>query len=306
MYDVIIIGGGPAGLSAAVYAKRAMLDVLVIEKEAQGGGQIVQTGQVDNYLGMEGMSGYAMAVRFQEHAKALGVPFRKGTVEAVRDGKTKTVVLSDGTVFEAIAVIIAAGAKHRRLGAEGEEAFVGSGVSYCATCDAVFYRGKDVAVAGGGNVALSDALHLAKGCRKVYLLHRRDVFRAERYWQERVKNTANIEFLPFCEIKRIGGDRMVEHVTILHNRTGKLQQLAVSAVFVAVGMEPVTAFVKGAAALDGKGYIVAAEDCRTDVDGIFAAGDVRTKENRQIVTAVADGANAALAAGRYIDGMNSR
>lgn len=306
MYDVIIIGGGPAGLSAAVYAKRAMLDVLVIEKEAQGGGQIVQTGQVDNYLGMEGMSGYAMAVKFQEHAKALDVPFRKGTVEAVRDGKTKTVVLSDGTVLEAFAVIIATGAKHRRLGAEGEEAFVGSGVSCCATCDAVFYRGKDVAVAGGGNVALADALHLAKGCRKVYLLHRRDVFRAERYWQERVKSTANIEFLPFCEIKRIGGDRMVEQVTILHNRTGKLRQLAVSAVFVAVGMEPVTAFVKGVVALDEKGYIVAAEDGRTGADGIFAAGDVRTKENRQIVTAVADGANAALAAGRYIDGMNSR
>lgn len=304
MYDVIIIGSGPAGLSAAVYAKRAMLDVLVIEKEACSGGQIVQTDQVDNYLGLYGIDGYGMAIKFKEHADALSVSFQKGIVDAIRDNGKKEVVLSDGTVLEAKAVIIATGAKHRRLGAEGEDVFAGSGVSYCATCDAMFYRGKDVVVAGGGDVALEDALHLAKGCRKVYLVHRRDAFRAANFLQERIRQTDNIEFLPFYEVKQIVGDKMVEEAVLKNNQTGEEKRLSVSGVFVAVGMEPDTGFAKNVAALDEKGYIVASEDCRTSADGIFAAGDVRTKENRQIVTAVADGANAALSAEKYID--NSR
>lgn len=303
MYDVIIIGSGPAGLSAAVYAKRALLDVLVIEKEAYSGGQIIKTDQVDNYLGLNGIGGYEMAVKFKEHAEALEVKFQTGMVKAVRNNGKKEAELSDGTVLTANAVIIATGAKHRKLGAEGEDEFTGSGVSYCATCDAVFYKGKDVVVAGGGDVALGDALHLAKGCRKVYLVHRRDTFRAANSLQERIKNTDNIEFLPFYEIKKIAGNGMVEEVTMVQNQTGEEKKLPVSGVFVAVGMEPDTAFAKDTVALDEKGYIVAAEDCRTSVEGIFVAGDVRTKQNRQIVTAVADGANAALAAEKYIDGM---
>lgn len=300
MYDVIIIGSGPAGLSAAIYAKRALLEVLVIEKEPYSGGQIIKTNQVDNYLGLNGISGYEMAVKFKEHAEALEVPFQTGTVKAIRDNGQKEAELSDGTVLTANAVIIATGAKHRKLGAEGEDAFTGSGVSYCATCDAVFYKGKDVVVAGGGDVALEDALHLAKGCSKVYLVHRRDAFRAARSLQERIKNTSNIEFLPFYEIKKISGSGMVEEVSLVQNQTGENKKLAVSGVFIAVGMEPETAFAKNTVAVDDKGYIVASEDCRTSVDGIFVAGDVRTKINRQIVTAVADGANAALAAEKYL------
>ena len=303
MYDVIIIGSGPAGLSAAVYAKRALLDVLVIEKEAYSGGQIIKTDQVDNYLGLNGIGGYEMAVKFREHAESLEVKFQTGTVKSVRDNGKKEAELSDGTVLTADAVIIATGAKYRKLGAAGEEEFTGSGVSYCATCDAVFYKGKDVVVAGGGDVALGDALHLAKVCTKVYIVHRRDTFRAAKSLQERVKNTSNIEFLPFYEVNKVAGNGMVEEVILVQNQTGEEKRLPVSGLFVAVGMEPDTAFVKDAVTLDDKGYIVAAEDCRTSAEGIFVAGDVRTKQNRQIVTAVADGANAALAAEKYIDGM---
>lgn len=301
MYDVIIIGSGPAGLSAAVYAKRALLNVLVLEKEPFGGGQIVKTDQVDNYLGLNGIGGYEMAMKFQEHAKALKVPFKKGTVKTIKSSAgQKEVELADGTILMAGAIIIATGAGHRKLGAEGEETFIGSGVSYCATCDAVFYKGKDVVVVGGGDVALEDALHLAKGCRKVYLVHRRDGFRAARILQDRIKSTENIEFLPFYEVKSISGNGMVEKVTMVQNQTNEEKTLDVSGVFVAIGMEPETAFAKGTVETDNTGYIVAGEDCQTSAAGIFVAGDARTKQVRQIVTAVADGAVAALGAEKYL------
>lgn len=302
MYDVIIIGSGPAGLSAAIYAKRAMLDVLVLEAEPFGGGQIVKTDQVDNYLGLNGISGFEMAMKFKEHAQVLGVPFKEGRVNTVKDGGTqKEAVLEGGEVLTARTLIIATGARHKMLGAKGEDVFTGAGVSYCATCDGAFYKGKAVAVVGGGDVALGDALYLAKGCSQVYLVHRREGLRAARTLQEKVKCTKNIEFLPFCEVKEIAGDGLVEEVLLVQNQTGEERTLAVSGIFVAVGMEPETALVKDVVDTDETGYIVAGEDCRTNVEGIFAAGDVRTKQVRQIVTAVADGANAALAAEKYLE-----
>lgn len=301
MYDVVIIGSGPAGLSAAVYAKRAMLDVLVLEKEPFSGGQIVKTEQVDNYLGLNETSGFDMAMKFKEHVDALGVPFKEGTVSAIEDrGTKKNVKLANGEDVETKTVIIATGARHKMLGVEGERRLTGAGVSYCATCDGAFFRGKDVVVVGGGDVALGDALYLAKGCNKVYLVHRRDGFRAARSLQDKVMRTENIEFLPFYEVKRIIGDGMIEEIALIQNQTNEERRLAVSGLFIAVGMEPETAFVRGIVETDEAGYIVAGEDCKTSAAGIFVAGDVRTKPVRQIATAVADGAYVIAAVEGYL------
>ncbi|MDD6069588.1 MAG: FAD-dependent oxidoreductase [Clostridiales bacterium] len=302
MYDLVIIGSGPAGLSAAVYAKRAMLDVVVLEKEAFSGGQIVNTEQVDNYLGLPGTNGYDLAMKFKEHADALEVPFKEGDVTAIADqGDYRTVELEDGEILETKTILIATGAKHKHLGADGEEELMGAGVSYCATCDGAFFRNKDVVVVGGGDVALGDALYLAKGCRKVYLVHRRDGFRAAKVLQEKVEQTGNIEFLPFYEVAGIHGEGMVSSVTLLQNQTKEEKELEVSGIFVAVGMEPETGFAKGVVDMDQAGYIVADETGVTSTKGIFVAGDVRTKALRQVATAVSDGANAITSIEKFLE-----
>ena len=302
MYDLVIIGSGPAGLSAAVYAKRAMLDVVVLEKEAFSGGQIVNTEQVDNYLGLPGTNGYDLAMKFKEHADALEVPFKEGAVTAIADkGDYRTVELEDGEILETKTILIATGAKHKHLGADGEEELMGAGVSYCATCDGAFFRNKDVVVVGGGDVALGDALYLAKGCRKVYLVHRRDGFRAAKVLQEKVEQTENIEFLPFYEVAGIHGEGMVSSVTLLQNQTKEERELEVSGIFVAVGMEPETGFAKGVVDMDQAGYIVADETGVTSAKGIFVAGDVRTKVLRQVATAVSDGANAITSIEKFLE-----
>lgn len=304
MLDLVIIGSGPAGLSAAVYAKRAMLEVLVLEKEPFQGGQIINTEQVDNYLGLYGTNGYDLAMRFKEHADKLEVPFAEGQVQTIEQKEDhRIVVLEDGTKYETKAVLIATGAKHRQLGAEGEKEFAGAGVSYCATCDGAFFRDKDVAVVGGGDVALEDALYLAKGCRKVYLIHRRDGLRAAKVLQDAMNQTENIEFLPFYEVKKIQGDGMVQSVTLLENQTKEEKELSLSGVFVAIGMQPNTEFLQKDMAhlLDKQGYILAGEDGVTAEKGIFAAGDVRTKELRQIATAVSDGANAIYSIEKFLN-----
>lgn len=302
MYDLVIIGSGPAGLSAAVYAKRAMLNVIVIEKEAFSGGQIVNTEQVDNYLGLFGINGYDLAMKFKEHADALEVPFKAGTVTAITSREdSRTVELENGDVLETKAVLIATGAKHKHLGAAGEQELIGAGVSYCATCDGAFFRNKDVVVVGGGDVALGDALYLSKICGRVYLVHRRDGFRAAKVLQERVEQAENIEFLPFYEVSEINGDGMVNSVTLIQNQTQEEKELEVSGIFIAVGMEPETAFAKGVVDMDKAGYIVADETGVTSEKGIFVAGDVRTKVLRQVATAVADGANAITSIEQFLE-----
>lgn len=291
MYDLIIIGSGPAGLSAAVYAMRARLNTLIIEKEAYSGGQIVNTERVDNYLGMYGTSGFDLANAFRGHVNSLGAKVLSGDVEGVEDAGThKVVCLSDGRKLDTRTVLIATGAKHKMLGAAGEEKFKGKGVSYCATCDGAFYKGKTVVCVGGGNVALEDALYLSNLCDKVYLVHRREELRASRDVQDKIKDKKNIIFMPYYVVTEICGNEVLTEVVIKNNKTNEEKTLPVSGVFVAVGMEPETDFVRDLVEMDEKGYIIADESCLTSCDGIFAAGDVRTKEVRQVVTAVSDGA----------------
>lgn len=291
MKDVVIIGSGPAGLSAAVYAKRATLDEVVVEKEMISGGQIIVTDRIDNYLGDYGISGYDLSVKFREHADKLDVPFMEGNITSIEDkGDYKQVILEDGNIVNTKAVVIATGATHKKLNVSGEDSLSGAGVSYCATCDGAFFKGKTVAVVGGGDVALGDALYLSNICEKVYLIHRRDGLRGAKVLQERVFAKDNIEFMPFYEVDEICGENSVEEITLHDNRTNEKSKLSVSGIFIAVGMKPQSDLVKNLVKLDDAGYICAGEDCRTSVKGIYVAGDVRTKSLRQIVTAVADGA----------------
>lgn len=290
MYDVIIIGGGPAGLSAAVYAARACLNALLLEKHPMGGGQILNTAEVDNYLGLPGADGFELGQRFTEHAAKLGIkPVAEEVIRISCGGAVKKVITAKQE-YEAKAIIYAAGAGHKKLGIPGEDAFAGKGVSYCATCDGAFFRGKTTAVIGGGDVALEDALFLANVCEKVYLVHRRDTFRGARTLVERVKATENIELTLDTAPEEIAGEDRVQKLLCVHKKTGEKKSLAVDGVFIAVGMAPYTRLIDGQVKLDENGYVAAGEDCKTSVDGVFAAGDVRTKKVRQIVTAVSDGA----------------
>ncbi|WP_300846280.1 FAD-dependent oxidoreductase [uncultured Acetatifactor sp.] len=297
MYDLIVIGSGPAGLSAAVYGKRAGLDLLVLEKNPMSGGQVLNTYEVDNYLGMPGMDGFDMGTRFREHADKLGVEFMEATALSLEDRGGHKLIRTDQGELEAKTVILATGAVHAMLGAPGEERLGGRGVSYCATCDGAFFRGRTVAVVGGGDVALEDAIYLARTSEKVYLIHRRDELRGAMVLQQELKGLPNVEILYSHVVEEILGEDAVEAVTLKDCRTEETFRLPVDGVFVAVGIRPQTELVRGLAACDEGGYVLAGEDCATDMPGLFVAGDVRRKPLRQIVTAVADGANAAVSAG---------
>ena len=301
MYDLIIIGSGPAGLSAAVYGKRAGLDLLVIEENPMSGGQVLNTYEVDNYLGMPGMNGFDMGMKFKEHADTAGAQFQTAHVaEIIDEGDKKTVKTADGTSFEARTLILATGAQHKLLGASGEETYKGKGVSYCATCDGAFFRKKDVAVVGGGDVAVEDAIYLSRMCSKVYLIHRRDSLRAAKGLQDKLKVCENVEILWDRTVQDIYGSGVVEGVKLSHVKDKTEEDLAVAGVFIAVGMHPNTEAFRGIVSCDEQGYVMAGEDCATQTPGIFAAGDLRTKQVRQIVTAVADGACAVASVERYL------
>ncbi len=301
MYDLIIIGSGPAGLSAAVYGKRAGLDLLVIDQNPMGGGQVLNTYEVDNYLGLPGMNGFDMGTKFKEHAEAMGAEFKKATVTAihVQDGK-KVVETADGTSYEAKALILAAGAKHAQLNVPGEAEYKGKGVSYCATCDGAFFKGREVAVVGGGDVAVEDAVYLSRMCKKVWLIHRRDSLRAAKSLQEQLFACENVEVLWNQTVLEIYGNGLVDGITLHNVKTNTDSKLAVEGVFIAVGMKPDTEAFRGVVECDEAGYIIAGEDCAASVPGIYAAGDIRTKKVRQIVTAVADGACAVASAEKFL------
>ena len=299
MYDLIIIGSGPAGLSAAFYGKRAGLNLLVLERNPISGGQVLNTYEVDNYLGMPGMNGFDMGMEFRKHADKLGVTFKEAQVLSVVDNGDYKTVHTKNEDFKTKTIILASGAEHAQLGVPGEEELAGMGVSYCATCDGAFFRNKTVAVVGGGDVALEDAIYLARTCERVYLIHRRDELRGAMVLQEELKALPNVEILYSHVVTQIQGDDMVEAVKIKDLKTGAEGTLSLSGVFVAVGIHPNTELLQELTACDEGGYVLAGEDCATDIPGIFAAGDIRKKPLRQIVTAVADGANAAVSAGNY-------
>ncbi len=300
MRDLIIVGSGPAGLSAAIYAKRAGLDVLVLEKQPMSGGQVLTTYEVDNYLGMPGINGFDMGMRFREHTDKLGIEIENAEVLSIEDRGASKVAVCEGQSFEARSMIWAAGALHAHLGIPGEEKFAGMGVGYCATCDGAFYRGKRVAVIGGGNVALEDAIYLTRFCEKVYLIHRRDEFRGEKILQEELFSKPNVEILYSHRGTAILGGEKVEALEVEDAKTGARRSLPLEGVFIAVGITPITGPIRELAEHDPAGYILAGEDCATSCPGLFVAGDARQKLQRQIVTAVADGANAATMAAMYV------
>lgn len=292
MFDTIIIGGGPAGLSAAVYAKRAGLNALLIEESPVYGGQVLSTYEVDNYLGLPGISGLELGEKFSEHAKASGIEKVMASVMKLnRNGENWTVV-TDGESYDTKTVILATGAKHAHLSVPGEEELAGMGVSYCATCDGAFFKNMDVCVIGGSDVAVEDAIYLARTCRRVYLIHRRDTLRAANALIESLKKCENVSFIWDSEVISMNGSDELESVTVHNKKTGADSDLSVQGAFVAIGIHPETELLEGIASMDNSGYVLAGEDCRTDMKGIYVAGDIRKKPIRQIITAVADGANA--------------
>lgn len=292
MKDVIIIGAGTAGLTAAVYALRAGKSVLVLEQGTYGG-QIINTPKVENYPGIEEISGYEFASGLFRQAEKLGMEYRSEKVAAVRPDRV--VETSEGS-YQAKALIVATGAKNRPLGLEKEAEYVGKGVSYCATCDGMFFRGKKVAVVGGGNTALEDAAFLSNYCEKVYLIHRREEFRGEEKLAEELRGKENVEFLLNKTVQALEGSSVLRAVTLYDKVSGDISRLEISGLFVAIGQTPETEAFAGLLQCDENGYILAGEDCRTNIEGIFAAGDCRSKTVRQLTTAAADGAVAALAA----------
>ncbi len=303
MYDLIIIGSGPAGLSAAIYGKRAGLNLLVIEKNPMSGGQILNTYEVDNYLGLPGINGFDMGMKFREHAEKLEVPFLQALVTDISDKEVIKTVHTDKGDYQTKTLILSTGANHAHLGVPGEVELTGVGVSYCATCDGAFFRNKTVAVVGGGDVALEDAIYLARFCEKVYVIHRREEFRGAQILQDELKSLPNVEFWYNYVVDAIVGDEQVECLQLNHVQTGEKTDLLVDGVFIAVGIQPTTEIFKDLVACDSAGYLLAGEDGSTDKDGIFVAGDIRKKPLRQIVTAVADGANAAISAVAYLNGL---
>lgn len=304
LYDVIIIGSGPAGLAAAIYAKRAELKVAVIEKAYVSGGQIINTYEVDNYPGIPGISGFELGSRFREHCDKMNIEFVIGEVAGFSlEGNTKIVTLDDNTKYEAKAVVIATGGVPRHLNVEGEEKLSGMGVSYCATCDGAFFKDKEVAVVGGGDVAIEDAVFLARMCKKVYVIHRRDQFRASKSLITKLLSMDNVSILWDSVVEQIVGDDKVEKIIVKNIKSENTSDLYISGIFIAVGYAPNSDLYRNLVKTDDYGYIEAGENCETNVPGVFAAGDVRTKQLRQVITAASDGANAITAVERYLNNL---
>ena len=298
-YDIVIVGAGTAGLSAAIYAVRAGKSVIVLEATTHGG-QIVNTPEVENYPGIKKISGFEFANNLYEQAKSLGAEVVYEKVNSIEVNGEEKIVHTAKEDYQAKAVILATGAKNRPLGLEHEKEWIGAGISYCATCDGMFYRGKDVAVAGGGNTALEDAIFLTNYCRKVYLIHRRDAFRGEEKLLQTLKEKPNVEFVLNANITRLIGEDGVDGVEVENKNTHEKRVLDVMGLFVAIGQMPENSEFINVVDLDKGGYIEAKEDCKTKTKGIFTAGDCRTKKVRQLATAASDGAIAALAACEYI------
>lgn len=300
IYDLAILGAGPAGICAAIYATRGKLNTLWLEKKFVQGGQIVDTYEVDNYPGLPGITGLDLGETMVNHAEKLGIKPKREPVLSIEEENGLKVIRTKKNRYMAKAVILACGAAHRQLGIPGEEELSGMGVSYCATCDGAFFQDGTVAVVGGGNVAVEDAILLSRTCKKVYLVHRRDELRADKVLQDKLFKCANVEMVWDSVPTVIEGTDKVEDIKVHNVKTDEGKTIAVDGVFIAVGILPNTEKFKGLVDLDESGYIIAEEDGVTSTPGIFAAGDIRTKNLRQVVTAVADGANAVASVQRYL------
>ena len=301
MYDVIVVGGGPAGLTAALYAARAGKDVLVLERESTGG-QINYSPLVDNYPGLPGMSGSQFAQALTQQALDQGVHIREEEVTFLRTQGELLELTTPQARYSATALVLATGVTHRKLGLEGEDELVGAGVSYCAVCDGAFYQGRPVAVVGGGDTALQEALFLSARCSKVTLIHRRDLFRGESRLVEQLRGRDNVEFLLSAAVEKLHAvPEGLTGLTVRDLKGDQTLELAVDGLFVAVGQQPQNQLFANLVMTDDRGYFLAGEDCATSLPGVFAAGDCRVKSVRQLTTAVGDGAVAGLAASRYVD-----
>lgn len=295
MYDIIIVGAGIAGMTAAIYAKRAGKEVLLLD-EVSYGGQIINSNSVENYPGFSSISGYELATSIFNQTQNFGVSFKMERVVNITESRE---VITNKNKYQARAIIIASGLRHRRLDVIGEDKFLGKGLSYCATCDGNFYKNLDVCVVGGGNTALEDALYLSNICNHVYLIHRRDKLRGDKYLIDLLNKKDNVSFIYDSVVKEIRGDDKISSVLLLNKTNNKEVSINVSGVFVAVGYEPSSSVFNNIINLDERGYIKS-DDCTTNVSGIFVAGDVRSKKLRQLVTASSDGAIAATLAVSYL------
>ena len=300
VYDMIIVGGGPGGYTAALYAARAGLDVMLIER-LSAGGQMNLTGQIDNYPGFpEGVDGFQLSMNMQQQAERFGAKTKYAEVLKLElEGELKSVQTNEG-IYKAKTVVISTGANPRQLGVERENEMIGRGVGYCAHCDGMFYRGKSVVVVGGGNSAVAEALYLSRIAKEVILVHRRDTLRATQIYHKPLQEASNIRFVWNSEVVELLGEDVLSGVKVKNLRNGEVEQLDVQGLFVSIGRKPATDLVKEQLTLDDAGYIMAGEKTETNLPGVYAVGDVRVKELRQIVTAVADGAMAAHMAEQYL------
>lgn len=299
IHELIIVGSGPAGLTAAIYAARAELNPIMIDK-GMAGGQILNTYEIDNYPGIPDLSGPELAMKMHEHAMKYNVESVFDEVLELKiDGDIKEVV-TGGNTYKAKTVMLSTGAQWRELGVKGEDTFKGKGVSYCATCDGAFFRDKTVAVIGGGDVAVEDAIYLARFCKKVYLVHRRDELRAVKVLQKKLFETEKVEIIWDSVLEEIKGDEIVTGMDLLNKKTGEKSSIDLDGVFIAIGTVPNSQLLRDKVETDQGGYIVTDENCQTSVPGVFAIGDVRKKSLRQVITAAADGATAVYGAEQHI------
>ncbi|WP_273322430.1 thioredoxin-disulfide reductase [Vallitalea guaymasensis] len=301
IYDLIIIGSGPAGMAAAIYAQRAMLKTMVLEKDVPGG-QVINTYEVDNYPGIPDITGFELSTKMREHAEKLGIEIKSEEVVDLLLDQTVKVVKTTGNEYQSKAIIMATGARWKKLGVKGEKELTGRGVSYCATCDGAFFRNMEVAVVGGGDVAVEDAIFLARMCKKVYLIHRRDELRAVKILQDSLlkHDEDKIKILWNTELKEVIGKDQVEKISIINNKTKEESILDIDGLFIGIGTDPNSQLIQDKVNCDEKGYVLTDDSCQTSVKGVYAAGDIRQKILRQIITAAADGATSVYAAERYI------